>query len=84
MDAFGIWKSASTREVFEGVLTKQELDSRFEIALEGYLERVLIELRCSKDILQTQIIPIAIEEQSSRAKALYRLQQLKLKDPKSS
>lgn len=76
VDSFGEWKKPSTVKVYEGVLTKAELESRYEITLEGYSERVLIEFRCALDILQTQIIPVAIQEQSTRAQALHHLKQV--------
>jgi len=82
VDAFKEWKKASTYKVFEGVLNRAELDSRYEIVLEGYVERILIELRCTLDILQTQIIPIAIKEQTARATSISLLQSIKQKAPK--
>lgn len=82
VDSFGQWKTPSTFKVYEGVLTPEELESRYEITLEAYSERVLIELRCALDILQTQIIPVAIKEQTSRAESLQLLKQVGAKVPK--
>jgi glutamine synthetase len=83
IDSFGEWKKPATIKVYEGVLTKAELESRYEITLEGYSERVLIEFRCALDILQTQVIPVAVQEQAQRAKALHRLKQVTGKAPKA-
>lgn len=76
MDSFAMLKSPSTYRVFKGILTPDELNSLYEVALENYFEHMLIELRCALDIVQTQIIPVAVKEQNSRATALYHLQKV--------
>ncbi len=74
IDSFSQLNSPATCHVMRGILTAEELNSRYEVALEVYSEQMLIELRCALDIMQTQIIPVAIKEQSSRATSLNQLQ----------
>jgi glutamine synthetase len=76
IDSFDRLKSSNAQEVFKGVLTEVELNSRYDICLEAYSEQILIELRCALEIAQTQIIPVAIKEQASRAESLKNLQKL--------
>lgn len=82
VDSFPALISPSTRKLMKGILTPDELGSRYEIFLEAYYERMLIEARCVLDMLRTQIIPTAIKEIAARAKSLDRLQGLKIKSTK--
>ena len=50
--------------VFEkaGVFSARELESRYEIAMEDYTAKVLIEANCALDIARTMIIPAVKQE----------------------
>ena len=51
-------------EVFRkyGVYTARELESRYEIALEDYVQKVVIEGNCALDMVSTLIVPAVKEE----------------------
>ena len=57
-------------KVFEGVLSKHELESRVEVMTERYCKSLDIELRLLHDIFQTQILPAALEFQKDAAKSI--------------
>lgn len=67
VDAFTALKENSTVKVFEGILTKEELISRYEIFTETYCHTVHIETKLMIEIFQTQILPAAIEFQKNLA-----------------
>lgn len=70
VDAFEALKEASTQAAFEGILTRQELLSRYDIAQEIYLSNLNIEVNLMLDIFQSQILPAAIECQKNYAKSI--------------
>ena len=45
-----------------GVYTARELESRYEIALEDYVQKVVIEGNCALDMVSTLIVPAVKEE----------------------
>ena len=59
-------------ELFEkyGVFTQRELESRYEINLEGYTQKVMIEGSCAREIASTMILPVMREEYSKASQAL--------------
>lgn len=68
--AFEALKSSSTQEVFKGILNKQELFSRYEIALETYTLHLNIEIKVMLDLFHTQIVPAAIKYQKELAETM--------------
>jgi glutamine synthetase len=63
-DAFEAILSPATFKVFQGILSKQELESRYEIALESYCHHIHIEAKLLKELFQTQIYPAALKQQA--------------------
>lgn len=59
LDAFSSLKSKSTAHAFEGILTPQELESRYEIMAENYGLTVNIEANLMADMFRTQVLPAA-------------------------
>jgi glutamine synthetase len=60
-DALGAYVDHSVVEVFEkyGVLSHEELHSRYEIALEQYIKQINVEAKLVEEIAQTKIFPVA-------------------------
>lgn len=63
VNAFEALTSPTTQKAFEGVLSKDELQSRFEIANEIYTHTVVIEARLMLEMFRTQILPAALQSQ---------------------
>lgn len=61
--AFEALKSEKTARAFKGILTKQELHSRYDILAEIYSHHTNIEAKLMVDIFRTQILPAAIKQQ---------------------
>lgn len=70
LHAFGEFLAPKSIKVFEGVLSKHELESRVEIMTERYCKIVNIEARLLHEMFQTQIVPIALEFQKDVAKSI--------------
>ena len=68
--AFEALKSDKTISVFEGILNKHELISRYEVAIENYSNALNIEARLMLDMWQTQIFPAAIKYQQNIASSI--------------
>jgi glutamine synthetase len=62
-------------EVFEkyGVLSHEELHSRYEIVAEQYVKHVNVEARIAEEIAQTQIFPVAAQYAASLAEGVTKL-----------
>lgn len=65
--AFHSLNNPKTIQLFEGVLTKQELISRQEILFEHYVLNMDIEKNLMLDLFKTQILPAALEYQKNIA-----------------
>jgi len=70
IEAFAALKSASTQKTFEGILTREELQSRHEIVSEIYCLNLNIEANLMVDMFRTQILPSALSYQKQVAKSL--------------
>jgi glutamine synthetase len=70
IEAFEAVKSEKTARTFEGILTKQELQSRYEILAETYSHAVNIETKLMLDIARSKILPVAIQQQTNLASSL--------------
>jgi glutamine synthetase len=62
-------------EVFEkyGVLSHEELHSRYEIVAEQYIKHVNVEAKIAEEIAQTQIFPVAAHYAASLAEGVTKL-----------
>jgi len=69
-DAFQVLKEKTTVKAFQGILTKQELQSRYEVMGELYAYTILIESNLMVEIFRTQIYPAALKMQKKMAKTL--------------
>lgn len=74
IDAFEAYKLPSTHHIFEGILTSKELDCRYEVVIENYLNYLNIEINLMLNIFQTQVLPAAISFQNTCAKSLERVE----------
>lgn len=70
IEAFEALKSKQTAEAFSGILTPQELQSRYEIAAEIYSHHQNIEANLMVDMFRTQILPAAIKQQKELADSI--------------
>ncbi len=67
LDAFKVLEEKGTKKVFEGVLTSEELDARYEILSENYAKVKTIEAKLLLEIFHTQILPVALQYQKELA-----------------
>lgn len=72
MDAIRVLKDDAKKAIFEryGVYSRAELDSRFEVYLEGYHRKIRIEGQIGLEIVRSMIIPVVADEYSRCANAL--------------
>lgn len=70
IEAFEALKSDKTIQAFKGILTTQELHSRYEILAQAYSNTVNIEANLMLDMFRTQILPAAIQQQKELASSL--------------
>lgn len=68
--AFDSLKLDKTIQAFQGILRKEELESRYEILTELYVHNLNIETKIMLDMFYTQILPIAIRQQKEMSKSL--------------
>jgi len=66
-EALKAYVSEATVKLFEsnGILTKRELEARYDIKLENYVKKVQIESRVISDLAKNHIIPIAVKYQNT-------------------
>lgn len=69
-DAFATLKEEQTWNVFKDVLSKEELLSRYDVAVDVYSQHVSIEGRLMVDLFQTQILPAAMTYQRKLAQSV--------------
>lgn len=70
LDAFPALTADSTKKAFKGILTEQELKSRYEINVETYLLNLGIEVNLMIDLFKTCILPAAYSTQKEWSKSL--------------
>lgn len=70
LHAFKMFIDPSAGKILDGVLSEEELQSRFNIMVDRYCKEVDIEAKLMSDIFYTQILPVAIEHQKQFAKSL--------------
>lgn len=72
IDAFEALKSPETIEALEGILSEQELCSRYEVALETYLHQLRIEINLMLSMFRSQVLPTALRAQKEYATSIER------------
>lgn len=82
ISAFEAYKSPGTAQIFQDILTKKELMSRYEIVVEDYLNRLKIETNLMLDIFYSQILPTALEYQKNYAKSILAVKEVTKKSGK--
>ena len=65
-----------TIRVFHGILTEEELHSRYEVAVEKYAKTMAIEANLMIELFRTQILPASLHDQKNRASSLQKLQKI--------
>ncbi len=75
-DALKTLQAPKARDLFSkyGVLSEQELASRYEVYLEQYEKQVAIEAHCALEMGRTMILPAALEYQSLLAETVVNLE----------
>lgn len=79
--AYQALKTHKTRELFRGILTKEELDSRFEILVDTYSHTINIEANLMLDLFKAHILPACIQYQEKVAVSLNALKEAIGKKP---
>jgi len=66
-EALKAYISEKTVDLFQhnGILTRRELQARYEIKLENYVKKIQIESRVMGDLAKNHIIPIAVKYQNT-------------------
>lgn len=62
--------SPATVKLYEGVLTQEELNSRYEILCENYANILSIEAKVIIELFETQVLPAALKQQKLLAKSI--------------
>ncbi len=76
--SYSVLRQLKTERLFNGVLSKQELEGRFEILAERYAKEMAIECSLMIELFRTQILPAAIRWQKEMAKSLKELRDLQM------
>lgn len=69
--AFDALTAEQTIKAFEGILTKEELESRYVIMCETYAHHLMIEMNLMIELFQNQIYPAVMKYQGNLAEGLY-------------
>ncbi len=64
--AFAEFLDKKTTRLFQGILTEEELHSRYEIMVEQYAKAMNIEVNLMVELFQTQILPAAQKDMHQR------------------
>jgi len=62
-DAYAALKEEKARQLFEGILTAPELESRYEILADDYRKVVEVEGRLMVDLFHSHVLPAAVKTQ---------------------
>ncbi len=68
--AFEALKNSKTVKAFEGILTKNELESRYEILTDIYVTNLNIEVNLMLELFKTHILPSALKYQKEVAESI--------------
>lgn len=69
-EAYKVFQEPKTIKIFQGVLSKAELEARYQVLHESHLHVQTIEANTLIEIFRTQILPVALEYQKKMAKSL--------------
>ncbi len=76
VEAFSALIDESTFALFEKILTPDELQSRYEVALEHYINQIDVESKLLIELFKTNALPVAIRCQKERAESILAYQKL--------
>ncbi len=68
-----------TERAFSGVLSNEELHSRYEVLIERYVKTMQIEASLMVDLFRTQILPASLLDQKRRTQSIKNLNDLGIK-----
>lgn len=74
--AYAVLRDPKTERVLQGVLTRDELESRFEIFVERYAKTIGIECNLMIDLYRTSLLPAALRWQKEWARSVELLNNL--------
>ncbi len=76
-EAMKVWKDKSVRETFikYGVLSEEEIESRYNVRLERYVKAIDIEAKTLAMMIRTMVLPAAMRYQSEIAESYSKLLQ---------
>lgn len=77
-DSFGVLLKEETEKVFAGILSKEELASKSEILWENYVNKALIDLNVTIELVQTFVIPASCDYLDKLSSSLQKLGALKI------
>ncbi len=75
-EAFKALLDKKTASTFRGILLEHELESRYELMMDHYIQTIEIEIKVMLDMFRTQLLPSAIKTQKDFAESLASLKQL--------
>lgn len=68
--AFKAFQDKNTSDAFEGILTPQEIRSRYEIMAEHFAHSINIEANLMVEMFKTQVLPVGMKQQEMMAKSI--------------
>ncbi len=74
--AFRVLKEEKTRKLFVGILSEEELDSRFSVMVERYSKTINTEAKLMVEMFRTQILHSALEYQKHISKSIEHLKKV--------
>lgn len=76
VEALAAWEQPKTQELFAraGVMSTLEQEARIHVRHEQYAKSLLIEAQVLRELAETQILPVLLEDLGNKAKCLSRLQ----------
>lgn len=80
IEAFQSYLTQATAKALQGIFTKTEIKSRYEVSCENYLIQLNIDLDLMLDIFNTQILPAGLECQKNYAKSIEKVGSKKCKE----
>jgi glutamine synthetase len=84
IDSYKSLNSPKTIQAFKGILTENELHSRYEVMAEHYAHTLHIEAKLMLDMFRTQILPATLIHQESLARSIQTTQSVLGKSAKMS
>lgn len=74
-EAFKEWRTPKTKRVFKGILSEEEIRSRYEIFVEQYVKTLSIEVELMLELFETRILPAVLEDLQNKGASLNQLAQ---------